>query len=603
MGAPQRLPPPMPQQERLALARQQARRIWRLSLPYFQSEEKWRARGLLAGIVVLNLVGVWLLVQFNNWYGVFYDALQNKDQAVFWQQLGHFTLIAFGLIVAAVYRFYLTQLLEMRWRAWMTGSYLKRWTANHAFYRMELARYGQGDSSAPPDNPDQRIQEDLNLFTTYTVSLTMGAFKALVTLVSFVGILWGLSGAFAFELGGHRFEIPGFMVWMAVLYCLAGSLITHFIGRPQIGLNFRQQRLEADFRHHMVRVREYSEAIALDRGEQVERQQLDLRFARVLANYLQLLKAQKRLIWFGSFFGQAAVIFPFLVSAPRFFSGAIQLGELMKITAAFDEVQKSLSWFVDNYQELAVWRATTDRLTTFEDSLAALAADVASQGARHQLSDGVLATHDLALALPDGTPLLAALNLQVEPGERVLLKGPSGSGKSTLLRAIAGIWPHASGSVAQPADAMFIPQRPYFPDGPLRDALAYPKPASDYRDEDLRTALRDAQLPQLQDSLDREDAWSQKLSGGEQQRLAVARVLLKKPRWIFADEATSALDAPAEQAVYAKLVGQVQAAGGALLSIAHRPAVSAFHDRSWQLVPNDGGAARFRLQQAPLPAH
>ena len=593
----------MPNPERLALARQQARRIWRLSLPYFQSEEKWRARALLAGIVLLNLAGVWLLVQFNNWYGVFYDALQNKDQAVFWQQLGRFALIAFGLIVAAVYRFYLTQLLEMRWRAWMTGSYLQRWMAHHAFYRMELARYGQSDGSTPPDNPDQRIQEDLNLFTTYTVSLTMGAFKALVTLVSFVGILWGLSGAFAFELGGHSFEIPGFMVWMAVVYCLAGSLITHFIGRPQIGLNFRQQRLEADFRHHMVRVREYSEAIALDRGEQVERQQLDLRFSRVLANYLQLLKAQKRLIWFGSFFGQAAVVFPFLVSAPRFFSGAIQLGELMKITAAFDEVQKSLSWFVDNYQELAVWRATTDRLTTFEDSLAAHAADAASQDARHTQADGALATQDLALALPDGTRLLAGLDLQMQPGERVLLQGPSGSGKSTLLRALAGIWPHASGSVTQPVDAMFIPQRPYFPDGPLRDALAYPKPASDYRDDDLRAALRDAQLPQLQDSLDRQDAWSQKLSGGEQQRLAVARVLLKKPRWIFADEATSALDAPAEQAVYGKLVAQVQAAGGGLLSIAHRPGVAAFHDRSWQFVASDGGAARFQLHQAPLPVH
>lgn len=588
--------------QRLALTRQQAQRIWRLSLPYFQSEEKWRARGLLAAIVVLNLAGVWLLVQYNDWYRVFYDALEKRDQTVFWEQLWRFTVLAFGMIVLAVYRFYLTQLLEMRWRAWMTGTYLKRWMAHHAFYRMELARYGQAEGGAPPDNPDQRIQEDLNLFTTYTVSLTMGAFNAFVTLVSFVGVLWGLSGAFGFSIGGQHYEVPGFMVWVAVLYCLAGSLITHWIGRPQIGLNFQQQRLEADFRHHMVRVREYSEAIALDRGEPVERKQLDLRFSKVLANYLDLIRAQKRLIWFSSFFGQAAVIFPFLVAAPRFFSGAIQLGELMQISTAFGRVQDSLAWFVDNYQQLAVWRATTDRLTSFEAHLAAHAAG-ADGRVRYSAGGDALATQDLALALPDGTQLLQGLDLQVRPGERVLLQGPSGSGKSTLLRALAGIWPQASGSVAQPADAMFIPQRPYFPDGPLRDALAYPKPASDYRDEDLRAALRDAQLPQLADDLDRQDAWSQKLSGGEQQRLAVARVLLKKPRWIFADEATSALDAPAEQAVYAKLVDQVQAAGGALLSIAHRPAVAAFHDRSWQLVPNDGGAARFRLQQAPLPAH
>ncbi|WP_326534970.1 ABC transporter ATP-binding protein/permease [Pseudorhodoferax sp.] len=584
-------------QERLALVRQQARKIWALSLPYFQSEEKWRARGLLAAIVALNLAGVWLLVQYNDWYRVFYDALEKRDQAVFWQQLGRFTILAFGMIVLAVYRFYLTQLLEMRWRAWMTGTYLKRWMANHAFYRMELARYGQAEGGAPPDNPDQRIQEDLNLFTTYTVSLTMGAFNAFVTLVSFVGILWGLSGAFGFDLGGRHVEVPGFMVWMAVLYCLAGSVITHFIGKPQIGLNFRQQRLEADFRHHMVRVREYSEAIALDRGEPVERAQLDTRFSRVLGNYLDLIRAQKRLIWFSSFFGQAAVIFPFLVSAPRFFSGAIQLGDLMQISTAFREVQESLAWFVDNYQQLAVWRATTDRLTSFEAHLVAHAAEQDAQ--QHARVDGPLQTQGLAVALPDGTPLLAGLNLAVANGERVLVKGPSGSGKSTLLRAIAGIWPHARGSVALPADAMFIPQRPYFPDGTLRDALAYPEPAAHYTDEALRAALREALLPQLQNRLDEPDAWSQKLSGGEQQRLAIARVLLKKPTWIFADEATSALDPQAEQNLYAKLAARAQAGAGGLLSIAHRPAVAGFHDKVWELVPGDAPGARYRLQQQP----
>lgn len=591
---------PMKLQEKLRLARQQAGKIWALSLPYFQSEEKWRARGLLAAIIALNLGGVWLLVQYNDWYRVFYDALQNKDQAVFWQQLQRFTLIALGLIILAVYRFYLTQLLEVRWRSWMTGQYLQRWLANHAFYQLELARYGQNADGSLPDNPDQRIQEDLNLFTSYTVSLTMGAFNAAVTLVSFVGILWGLSGVFDFQLGGRSFEVPGFMVWMAVLYCLAGSWITHVIGKPQIGLNFRQQRLEADFRHHMVRVREYSEAIALDRGEPVERRQLDLRFSRVLANYLDLLRAQKRLIWFSSFFGQAAMIFPFLVSAPRFFSGAIQLGDLMQISTAFGRVQDSLAWFVDNYQQLAVWRATTDRLTSFEASLAAHAQH--KDGLQHQRVDGALASHDLALALPDGSTLLSGLNLAVHGGERVLINGPSGSGKSTLLRAFAGIWPHASGRMEQPADAMFIPQRPYFPDGLLRDALAYPEPAARYTDEALRAALREALLPQLQDRLDDADAWSQKLSGGEQQRLAIARVLLKKPKWIFADEATSALDPAAEQTIYAKLVAQVQAAGGALVSIAHRPAVASFHDRGWQLVANEGVEARFTLRQVTLPS-
>ena len=332
------------------------RKIWALTTPYFGSNEKWKARGLLAAIVVLNLAAVYMLVLMNDWNRLFYDALEKRDQPVFWQQLGRFTYLAFGYIVIAVYRFYLTQLLEMRWRAWMTRHYLQRWLSNHAFYKMELARFGS--VAATPDNPDQRIQEDLNLFTTYSVSLSMGLLNAAVTLVSFVGILWTLSGGFTFQLGGATYEIYGFMVWAALVYCILGSVATHYIGRPQIPLNFRQQRYEADFRHHMVRVREYSEAIALDKGERVEGQHLDTRFSSVLANYLQLIKAQKNLTWFTNFFGQAAIIFPFLVAAPRFFSGAIQLGELMQISSAFGRVQDSLAWFVDNYSSLAAWRAT-----------------------------------------------------------------------------------------------------------------------------------------------------------------------------------------------------------------------------------------------------
>jgi putative ATP-binding cassette transporter len=419
----------------------------------------------------------------------------------------------------------------------------------------------------------------------------MGLLNSVVTLASFVGILWGLSGGFAFTLAGSEYNIPGFMVWMAVLYCLAGSVLTHYIGRPQIQLNFEQQRVEADFRHHMVRVREYSESIALDRGEAVERQQLDLRFGRVLGNYLALINAQKRLVWFTSFFGQAAVVFPFVVAAPRFFSGAIQLGELMQISSAFGQVQGALSWFVDSYSSLATWRATTDRLTSFEESFEALAPVPIARAATETIATvRDLTAQDLHVALPNGTVLLAGAHLHAQPGDRVLLQGPSGSGKSTLFRTLAGIWPFASGSVALPSDAMFIPQRPYFPNGPLRDALAYPEPVARYTDAQLRQALEDALLPELKDQLDRADAWSQKLSGGEQQRLAIARVLLKQPRWVFADEATSALDAQAENFVYKRLLALVESAQGALVSIAHRPAVATFHNRFWTLQPQPEGA-------------
>lgn len=566
-----------------------ARRTWALAAPYFRSEERWKARGLLAAIVVLNLAVVYVAVLLNEWNRTFYDALQNKDQAVFWQQVGWFTILAFSAIVIAVYKFYLTQLLELRWRAWLTGHYLKRWLSMQAFYRLELARYAR--EGATPDNPDQRIQEDLNLFTTYSVSLSMGLLNAVVTLVSFVGILWGLSGDFDFRIGGQAYYIAGYMVWAAVGYCLLGSVITHLIGRPLIGLNFAQQRLEADFRHHMVRVREYSEAIALDRGERVEKLHLDLRFSHVFRNYLALIRRQKKLIWFNSFFGQAAIIFPLLVASPRYFSGAIQLGELMQIASAFGQVQDSLAWFIDNYTAFAAWRATTNRLTSFEDSLKSTTAPPAQQreeGAR-------LAAQGLAVALPDGRALLEGVDVQVRPGENVLVQGASGSGKSTLLRAFAGIWPYASGRVQVPRDAMTVPQNPYFPDGPLREALAYPDAASAYTDEQLKQALAQALLPQLASRLDDEDAWTQKLSGGERQRLALARIFLKQPAWVFADEATSALDGPTERMLYERLSAMVQAKGGALVSIAHGSALDEFHAKRWELV-RTGEAHRVQVR-------
>jgi len=570
-----------------------ATRVVRLSTPYFQSEKKWQARGLFAAIVALNLGSVYMAVLFNDWYGLFYDGLQNKDQAVFWTQIGRFGYLAFIAIIIAVYRFYLTQLLEMNWRKWMTAYYLQRWMGGNAFYQMELARFSAAAGVAA-DNPDQRIAEDVNGFTAQTVGLTMGLLNASVTLVSFVGILWGLSGAFSFNLAGSSYTIPGFMVWMAVLYCLVGSVITHYIGRSQIALNFEQQRREADFRHHMVRVREYSEAIALDRGQSVEQSHLHTRFLSVLANYFALIKAQKNLIWFTSFFGQAAVVFPMIVAAPRYFSGAIQLGDLMRINSAFGRVQDSLSWFVDNYSSLAAWRATTDRLTSFDDAIGA------ASRPNPALQTGTSAALDatgLSVALPSGALLLAQTNLHAGAGDRILLQGPSGSGKSTLFRTLAGIWPYASGSVARNEASMFIPQRPYFPQGTLREALAYPEAADAYSDAAMQQVLQDALLPRLVNELDTIDAWGQKLSGGEQQRLAIARVLLKKPAWVFADEATSALDAEAEKTLYGQLIAMVEKTRGGIVSIAHRPSVAAFHSSRWELQPlPEGETARVKLQ-------
>ena len=586
--------------------RRTASSAWALTRPYFVSEQRWVACGLLAAVVALNLAFVYLAVLFNQWNQVFYDSLQEKNSAVFWEQLWRFCYLAFAYIVIAVYKFYLTQLLEIRWRAWLTQQFLARWLSDRAFYVMELARFAPAQG-AQPDNPDQRIQEDIGQFTALTLGLVMGLLHSVVTLASFVGILWALSGDFGFSLGGSDYTIPGFMVWMALLYCGVGSVLTHYIGRSQIALNFQQQRLEADFRHHLVRVREYSESIALDGGADNENQRLRGRFDSVLGNFMQLLRAQKNLVWFTSFFGQAAVVFPFVVAAPRFFSGAIKLGDLMQISSAFGEVQGAMSWFVDSYSTLAGWRATTDRLTGFSSSLAAIgrAASGAASGAGQdgyaaagggaprsagdaQAAAGVRA-QGLRVCLPDGSVLLEADSLRALAGERVLLQGPSGSGKSSLFRALAGIWPFASGAVHRHPDAMFIPQRPYFPNGALREALAYPEMPARYSDAELRKALHAAQLPELAADLDRQAAWGQTLSGGEQQRLAIARVLLKRPAWVFADEATSALDDGAQAAVYAALVTMVEERGGGMVSIAHRAGLAQFHTGSWVLAPAPGG--------------
>ncbi len=599
----------------------QARKVWALSLPYFQSEQKIKACAMLALIVALNLGTVYMSVLINQWNSVFYDALQAKNQTVFWEQLWRFTYLAFTFVVLAVYKFYITQLLQLRWRSWMTTHTMARWMANKAFYTMELMRFSANDkvSKITPDNPDQRIQEDINQFTSYTVSLSMGLLNAVVTLLSFVGVLWGLSGLTSFSVGGSTYEIAGFMVWVALIYAIGGSVVAHYIGKPQVHLNFLQQKFEANFRHYLIRVRENSEAIALDKGETVERAGLDTSFAQVLTNFFKLLTAQKRLVWFSSGYGQAAIIFPFLVAAPRYFSGAIQFGQLMQISSAFGYVQGALSWLVDNYSNLAVWKATTDRLTSFEASLQSIEQ---RQHQRNTLSPQLnkdtlaintiantvsLDVHNLSLALPTGQALASDVQLSAQAGDTIIVCGPSGSGKSTLFRSIAGIWPFATGQVTLPEgfahDAMFIPQRPYFPNASLRTALAYPDAAGDYSDAALCTALDDALLPHLKARLDDEDAWGQKLSGGEQQRLALARVFLKKPRWVFADEATSALDEATEKQLYQKLAAQVKSVHGALVSIAHRPSVAGFHQSQWRFeaaLPDS--PAKFTVHAGANPA-
>ncbi len=438
----------------------------------------------------------------------------------------------------------------------------------------------------------------MQLFTDYTVTLSMGLLNAVVTLMSFIGILWGLSGMVDIELGGKTYEVAGSMVWLALAYCVVGTVITHFIGRPLIGTNFRQQRFEADFRHHLVRVREYSEAIALDRGERVEHAQLEHAFRRVLRNYLHADQAAEEPgLLHRSRSARRRWCFP--SSSRRRASSAARSSwaQLMQIVTAFGKVQDALSWFIDNYDRVAVWRATADRLTSFDDAMRAHAHPMprwcATTGRPHCRRR--ISTSRCPMARRCWRKPTCASSRATACCSKALRA--AASRRCSAPSRASGHSPAAT--CRCPTNAMFIPQRPYVPDGRLRDALAYPQPASEYSDAQLKQALEDALLPDLAGRLDDSDAWSQKLSGGEQQRLAIARVLLKKPAWLFADEATSALDAQAEETLYKRLAEGVRLAGGAMVSIAHRASAGAFHDKRWTLVPQpEGAGARYRLEAA-----
>ncbi len=557
------------------------RDAWRLALPYFRSDERWSARGLLAAIVTLNLVLVAINVQLSYWNRAFYDALQAKDLTSFWELLllgryddkgitPGFSLLAGVFVLLAIYRTYLSQWLRLNWRRWMTHSLLADWLAERAYWHIALTADPAGYGT---DNPDQRIADDLRDFADETLSLGLGLLSSFVTLFSFITILWTLSGAI--QLLG--LTIPAYMVWICLLYAAVGTAAAHFIGRPLAVLNFRQQRVEADFRFGLARLRENLEGIALYGGEASERAAAQNRFAAVFANFRQIMDRMKLLNAFTAGFDQIAVIFPLVVAAPRYFAGAITFGMMTQTTGAFRSVENSMAYFVHAYASIAGWRATVTRLSAFREAIAtARSAPPGIVRAAGEGSDYTL--HGVTLALPDGKTLLENQDLTLPAGTWLAIAGRSGTGKSTLLRALAGIWPFGSGGI-RPAlgKSLFLPQRPYFPLGTLRHAITYPDAVADHGDAEIRDALRACGLAYLEPALDRDEPWTQRLSGGEQQRLAIARALLARPDWLFLDEATASLDPESEAELYALLRQRLPAA--TIVSIAHRPTVAALHDR------------------------
>jgi len=548
--------------------------FWALAKPYWVSDQRRKGLVLLATVVGFSLALVWINVQLNYWNNDFYNALQEKKLDDFWRLLGKFTVLAFAYIGIAVYRFYLQQMLQIEWRTWLNERFLADWLRGRAYYRLQFLERGT-------DNPDQRIAEDLNLFVSNTLSLGLGLLSSVVTLVSFVGILWTLSGSVT--LAGVT--IPGYMVWVALVYAGAGSWITHVIGKALIGLEFNQQRFEADYRFALVRLRENGEGVALYRGEAEELGNFRARFANVISNWWGIMRKQKQLNFFTIFYAQAAVIFPFVVAAPRYFSGAIQLGGLMQISSAFGQVQDALSWFINAYPQFANWKATVDRLTGFASALDAVREESGTlEGERAEGAGAALSLENVELDLPQGEQLLAPTTIELKPAEHVLITGPSGAGKSTLFRALAGIWPYWRGRIRLPQGArlLFLPQKPYLPIGTLKHAVAYPEKPAAFSDTEVGEALETTGLGHFALDLQRIENWAQVLSGGEQQRLAFARALLNKPDWLFLDEATASLPEDAQRSLYRLLRERLPRT--TLVSIGHRESLSAEHARrlAWQ---------------------
>ncbi len=576
--------------------------VWRLARPYYWSEERWSARLLLAAIIALDLSRVGMTVLLSFWSRAFYNALETKNWddfiglLLFWRQTSEgwfpgFVIVAIVYIVVAIYRTYLSQWLEIRWRRWMTERLVDDWLSHRAYFRLSLQLPQEGGGEADPmrqsaDNPDQRIAEDVQDFVQKTLAIGLGLLSSVVSLFSFLTILWSLSGIIT-VLG---VDIPGYLVWVAVVYAIIGTWLTHVVGRPLIMLDFLRQRVEANFRFALARLRENVEGVALHRGEAAEGAALKQRFGEVADNWWDIMWRTKKVIALTTGYNQVASVFPIAVVAPRFFRGEITLGMLTQASGAFGRVEDSLSFFVNAYRTLAQWRATVGRLAGFRRAIdTAHAAALAGDGVA--VAEGAAPgwrLRDVTLRLPDGRQLMRDQDMDLAPAESVVVTGRSGGGKSTLFRALAGIWPFGEGTVERPPGThMFLPQRPYLPLGTLRAVVAYPAAPGAYGDAAVREVLAAVELGHLAARLDDEAPWAQRLSGGEQQRVAVARALLARPDWLFLDEATASLDPEAEAHLYALLRRHLP--GTTIVSIAHRPSVAEMHDRQLVLEAGAGG--------------
>ena len=552
--------------------------LFHLITPYWNSEEKKSARLYLAAIITLTIAAVYMTLLLNEWFNSFYSALQNYDSDAVYRGLLRFTGLAFAHIAFAVYSYYLQQRLALRWRKWMTKNYLAKWTGQQMYYRLEM--FSQGTA----DNPDQRISEDINLFTARTLSFMSGLLRSATTIVCFIFVLWNLSEILSFSAAGQEIHIYGYLVWTALAYSVLGTWITHKVGHRLVSLNYLQQKLEADFRFSMVRLRETAESVAFYNGAAKEEAFLSNRFMTLLRNTLFIIKKQKQLSWLTNSYAQIAIIFPFVVAVPRYLSQNISLGGLMQIANCFGKVQDAMSYFVDVYASLAEWQSCAERLLSFDKHIAAIEKETEEKSGslvREETHDR-LRLADVTISVPAmdenkrTREIISSASCTIKSGEHVILKGPSGSGKSTLLRTLAGFWPYVKGHISMPApsEMMFIPQKPYIPMGTSAEAASYPLETAD--EEILSPLLVECGLSHLMEKTDTEADWSHILSLGEQQKLAFVRVFLRKPKWVFLDEATSAMDEETEEKMYRLLTALP---GTTVISIGHRSTLDKWHDR------------------------
>lgn len=553
-----------------------------LGFPAFAIREQWLARTFVVALVLINQAQVGISVRLSFFNRDWFNAMQEKDSVKFWSLLYTVFLVwALIYISSAVIEYVLQSRLVINWRRWLTARYIGDWLDEGSHYRMALV-------GNPADNPDQRIADDVDMFINRTYTFSISLLSSTSSLVSFSIILWTISENFT--IPGTDIAVPGFLFWVALIYSGVGTLITHLIGRRLIGLYFNQQKYEANFRFSLARLREYTEQVALLKGEPTERALLMGRFGDVISNFLSIVSLRKILMAFTAFYGQISPFIPYIVAAPFYFIGKIQLGVLTQTASAFGRVEGSLSYFIDAYASVADYLSVVRRLTSFDESIDAARTKGQShfEIERRIGTGGDLRVEQLTLALPHGEEI-ADMTLTVKPREHVLITGPSGSGKSTLLRALSGVWPYGKGVITIPETArlMLLPQKPYVPQGTLRDAITYPSSGDSHEDAEIIVALKLVGLERLSNALDENENWTQRLSGGEQQRLSLARALLARPDILFLDEATSAMDEDGEAKIYAMLKDHLP--GSALVSIGHRSTLRAMHDRVIMMEPRSEG--------------